>query len=312
MSRREAGRAGAGGAAAGTAAGAGPRGEGVARGEGGLARQAGAERLRPVDLARAAGVSTQQIRNYADAGVLPPAPRSPAGYRRFDDRHRQALLTYRALVRGHGPGTARAIMRAVHEGDVPQAFALIDAGHAALHEQRLSLRATGQALEAVAEGGPGAPALPRSRLRVGEVAAHLGVRTSALRVWESAGLLTPAREPGTGYRVYLPADVRDARVVHLLRQSHYLFAQIRPVLDDLRRSGGVEALRTALAQRETVLNGRTRAMLEGAGRLHAYLDTASRGPYGYPDTASDGPRDPFASSSLGPYSADSAPDDSAQ
>ncbi len=235
MSRREAGRAGAGGAAPGAAAGAGPRDEGVRA----LEKAASRGRREPSGFARSTSrgrrASTQQIRNYADAGVLPPAPRSPAGYRRFDDRHRQALLTYRALVRGHGPGTARAVMRAVHEGDVPRAFALIDAGHAALHEQRLSLRATGQALEAVAEGGPGAPALPRSRLHVGEVAAHLGVRTSALRVWESAGLLTPAREPGTSYRVYLPADVRDARVVHLLRQSHYLFAQIRPVLDDLRR-----------------------------------------------------------------------------
>ncbi|NUT49982.1 MAG: MerR family DNA-binding transcriptional regulator, partial [Saccharothrix sp.] len=43
--------------------------------------------LRPVDLARAAGISTQQVRNYLDAGVLPPAGRSPAGYRVFDARH---------------------------------------------------------------------------------------------------------------------------------------------------------------------------------------------------------------------------------
>ncbi|WP_037676124.1 MerR family DNA-binding transcriptional regulator, partial [Streptomyces afghaniensis] len=38
-------------------------------------------RLRPVDLARLAGVSTQQIRNYEDAGVLPPAARTESGYR---------------------------------------------------------------------------------------------------------------------------------------------------------------------------------------------------------------------------------------
>ncbi|HEX2299657.1 MAG TPA: MerR family DNA-binding transcriptional regulator [Pseudonocardiaceae bacterium] len=70
--------------------------------------------LRPVDLARLAGISTQQIRNYADAGILPPAPRTRAGYRRFDARHRRALLTYRALTRGYGSDTARAIMQAVH------------------------------------------------------------------------------------------------------------------------------------------------------------------------------------------------------
>ncbi|MFD4633928.1 MerR family transcriptional regulator [Streptomyces sp. NPDC058284] len=103
------------------------------------------------------------------------------------------------------------------------------------------------------------------------MAAHLGVRASALRVWESAGLLTPSRAPGTHYRSYLPTDVRDARVVHPLRQSHYLLPQIRPILDELRRSGGVGALRSALAQRGAALGGRARSMLEGAAHLHRYL-----------------------------------------
>ncbi|MCF3120851.1 MerR family DNA-binding transcriptional regulator [Streptomyces arenae] len=260
--------------------------------------------LRSVDLARAAGVSTQQIRNYADAGILPPAPRSPAGYRRFGAGHRRALLTYRALLRGHGPA-AQEIMRAVHAGDVPRALALVDAGHADLHEQRTCLRVTGEALAAVAEEGPDAPALPRARLRIGEVAAHLGVRTSALRVWEAAGLVTPSRDPVTHYRSYLPADVRDARVVHMLRQSHYLLPQIRPVLDDLRRSGGVGALRAALAQRGAALDTRARAMLEGAALLHGYVADA-------PPAAHDASSAAAPDTSRGPYSADGAPVASAQ
>ncbi|MFJ2770817.1 MerR family transcriptional regulator [Streptomyces sp. NPDC087300] len=234
-------------------------------------RVEGSPGLRPVDLARAAGISTQQIRNYADAGILPPTPRSPAGYRRFDARHRQALLTYRALIRGFGPGPAQGIMRAVHAAEVPRALALVDTCHAELHAQRVALRTTGEALEALADEDPGAPAPPRSRMRIGEVAAHLGLRTSALRVWEAAGLLTPTRDPVTHYRSYLPADVRDARVITMLRQSHYPLPQIRAVLDDLRQSGGVEALRTAVARRAEALDQRTLAMLEGAGRLHRYV-----------------------------------------
>jgi DNA-binding transcriptional MerR regulator len=228
-------------------------------------------RLRPVDLARLAGVSTQQIRNYEDAGVLPPAARTPSGYRVFGDVHRRALRAYRTMLRGYGPVTATAIMRAVHDGNVPGALALVDAAHAALHEERASLRAASEALELLALEPP-AP-LPRSGgLRIGEVAALLGVRTSALRVWESAGLLTPSRERGTGYRVYEPSDVRDARLVHTLRRSHYLFDQIRPVLDDLRREGSTQALRAAITTRGETLTTRSRGMLEGAGALHAYLD----------------------------------------
>lgn len=227
--------------------------------------------LRPVDLARLVGVSTQQIRNYVDAGILPPTPRSAAGYRRFDDRHRRALLTYRVLAKGHGWDPARSIMRAVHTGDRPLALAMVDAGHAALHEQRLALRATGAALEAVAGQDLHAPAPSRSGLRIGEVAAQLGVRTSALRVWESAGLLAPERLPVTGSRRYGPTDVRDARMVQVLRQGRYPLAQIRPVLDGLRRSGSSEALREAVARREAELTRRATDMLEGASHLHAYL-----------------------------------------
>ncbi|GAA3074174.1 MerR family transcriptional regulator [Streptosporangium carneum] len=227
--------------------------------------------LRPIDLARMAGVSTQQIRNYADAGVLPPTPRTAAGYRRFDAGHRRALITYRTLAGGHGWEAARAIMQAVHAGDLSAALALVDAGHAALHEQRLSLRAAGEALEAVAEQPPESSASPRSGMRVGEVAAHLGVRASALRLWESAGLLTPKRDPGTGYRRFGPADVRDARMINMLRQSRYPLSRIQPILDGLRRTGSSDALRAAIAQRQAELTQRAAAMLEGSSRLHHYL-----------------------------------------
>ncbi|MFE9505514.1 MerR family transcriptional regulator [Streptomyces anthocyanicus] len=232
-------------------------------------------RLRTVDLARAVGLSTQQVRNYEDAGVLPPAGRTDAGYRVFGERHRDALLTYRALQPGYGAVTATRVMRAVHAGDVAGALALVDAAHAALHEERVALRAAGEALEALS-GRDAAPP-PRSSdgphgLRIGEVAALVGVRTSALRVWEAAGLLVPGREHGTGYRVYGPADVRDARVVRTLRRSHHLFEQIRPVLDDLRRAGSGAALRAAVEARGRALTVRTRSMLAGAAALHAYLE----------------------------------------
>ncbi|WP_405627993.1 MerR family transcriptional regulator [Streptomyces sp. NBC_00016] len=238
--------------------------------------------LRSVDLARLAGLSTQQIRNYEEAGVLPPAERTASGYRTFTDVHRQALTTYRTLVKGYGPVVAARIMRTLHAGDVPAALALVDAAHAALHEERGALRATGETLEALGpappvtartrrEAGAPPPATPRSGLRIGEVAALLGVRTSALRVWEAAGLLSPTRQRGTGYRVFGPADVRDARVVDSLRRGHYLFRQIRPVLEGLRREGGGEPLRAALTARGEALTARTHAMLEGAGALHGYL-----------------------------------------
>ncbi|MEV6210278.1 MerR family transcriptional regulator [Kitasatospora sp. NPDC051914] len=229
--------------------------------------------MRPVDLARAAGISTQQIRNYADAGILPPAPRTAAGHRRFDEGHLDALLAYRALAGGCGPQAAQAVMLAVNAADTAGALAGLDAAHASLHEQRLALAATRKAVEAVAEPEPALPLPLRasSGLPIGKVAALLGVRTSALRTWESAGLLSPGRAPGTGYRRFGPADVRDARIIAVLRQSHYRLPQIRSVLDDLRRTGGREALRAALADRNATLVRQATALLEAAGHLHRCL-----------------------------------------
>jgi DNA-binding transcriptional MerR regulator len=162
-------------------------------------------------------------------------------------------------------------MQAVHAGDLPAALTLVNAGHAALHDQRLSLQATSEALEAIAEQTPDTSASPRSGMRIGEVAAHLGVRTSALRVWESAGLLTPQRDPGTEYRRFSSTDVRDARLINMLRQSRYPLPQIQPVLDGLRHTGSNDALRAAITQRRAALTQRATAMLEGSSRLHHYI-----------------------------------------
>jgi DNA-binding transcriptional MerR regulator len=169
-------------------------------------------------------------------------------------------------------------MRTVHEGDVPGALALVDAAHAALHAERVSLRTTNEALRTLA-GEPPEDDVPDTDLLIGEVAALLGVRTSTLRVWEAAGLLSPRRERGTGYRHYAPDEVRDARFILALRRNHYLLDQIRPVLEDLRREGGTEALHTAITTRAGALTARTAAMLEGAGRLHAYLTPSDGGAF---------------------------------
>jgi DNA-binding transcriptional MerR regulator len=223
--------------------------------------------VRPVDLAREAGVSTQQIRNYVDWGVLPPTPRTESGYRVFGEHHRAALLTYRALAKGFGWPTAKTIMNAVHDGDVRTALALVNEAHAEVHEHTRKLAATAEALTAVASTKP----TPRADLRIGEVARVLGIRTSALRVWETAGLLVPSRERGTGYRRYTPTDVRDARMIAMLRQNGYGLAQILPVLEGLRESGTSDALLAAVETRRAALVARTRAMLAGAAHLDGYL-----------------------------------------
>ncbi|KAB2592751.1 TioE family transcriptional regulator [Streptomyces arboris] len=237
-------------------------------------------RLRPVDLARPYGLSTQAVRNYEEAGILPAAARTESGYRTYTPLHARALGTFLALLPGHGHRTATGIMRAVHRGAVDEAFLLVDESHAQLLEDRRTLRAVESALRdlgpeahepgAVA-GPPGSPAAIPTATFIGPLADRLSIRPATLRKWEAAGLVRPRRDPLTGYRVYGEADVRDARLVHQLRRGGYLLKQIAPLIDQVRAAGGPAPLEAALTDWRSRLSVRGRALLTGAAELDAYL-----------------------------------------
>ncbi|GAA3916179.1 TioE family transcriptional regulator [Actinoplanes auranticolor] len=226
-------------------------------------------RLRPVDLAREHGLSTQAVRNYEAAGILPPAERSPSGYRGYAPRHAAALRTFLALIPGYGHATATAIMRAVNGGAVEEALRLIDGSHAQLAEDRRTLEAVDLALGELTP--PAAPA-PGATF-IGPLARRLGIKPATLRKWQRAGLITPRRDPRTGYRVYTSADVRDVLLAHQLRRGGHGLDRIAQVLDQVRTAGGSEPLRATLREWRARLTARGRAMLSGAAALDTYLKT---------------------------------------
>ncbi|MDX6759116.1 MULTISPECIES: TioE family transcriptional regulator [Streptomyces] len=226
------------------------------------------DKLRPVDLARAHGLSAQAVRNYEEAGVLPAADRTPHGYRTYTPLHARALDAFLALVPGHGHRTATSIMRAVHEGEIDEAFRLIDESHAQLLDDRRTLRAVEDALRDLA---PTAEAPPSGEMFIGPLARQLGIRPATLRAWERAGLVRPRRDRLTGYRVYDGAAVRDARLTRQLRRGGYLLDQIAPLLAQVRSAGGLEPLESALRTWSDRLSSRGRSLLAGAAELEAYL-----------------------------------------
>ncbi|MDX3109682.1 TioE family transcriptional regulator [Nonomuraea angiospora] len=237
------------------------------------------ERLRPVDLAREHGLSTQAIRNYEEAGILPPAARTPHGYRTYTPVHREALRAFLALIPGHGHQTATSIMREVNGGTVEEALRLIDESHAQLLDDRRTLLAVERALrDLTAEEKPRAEERPGPGgvTFIGPLARRLGIRPATLRKWERAGLVNPRRDPQTGYRVYTAADVRDARLAHQLRRGGYLLEQIAPLLAQVRSAGGIAPLEATLRDWHARLTARGRAMLTGAAGLDAYLSHPGR------------------------------------
>jgi len=224
-----------------------------------------------VDLARGHGLSTQAVRNYEAAGILPGAERTLHGYRTYTALHAQALRAFLSLVPGYGHQTAASIMQAVNRDATEEALRLIDSSHAQLLDDRRTLESVEAALRDL-EPVP----QERGEMFVGPLARRLGIRPATLRKWERAGLVQPRRDPRTGYRVYGAADVRDARLVHQLRRGGYLLEQIAPVIAQVRCAGGVAPLESMLRDWRARLSARSRAMLAGAAALDAYLTCRDR------------------------------------
>ncbi|MGW3860590.1 TioE family transcriptional regulator [Streptomyces sp. NPDC005047] len=241
-------------------------------------------KLRPVDLARGHGLSTQAVRNYEEAGILPAADRTVHGYRTYTPLHARALDAFLALLPGHGHRTATSVMRAVNEGATAEAFRLIDESHAQLLDDRRTLEAVEGALRDLGRPASGVTAATATAATaaatvtsasagrfVGPLARELGIRPATLRKWERAGLVRPSRDPLTGYRVYGEADVRDAKLAHQLRRGGYPLARIAPVIEQVRSAGGLEPLEATLRDWHDRLSARGRALLAGAAELEGYL-----------------------------------------
>ncbi len=224
-----------------------------------------------IDLAQAGHISVQQVRNYEASGLIPPAERSPGGYRLYTQQHLVALTTARSMVVGYGWQRTPAIMQALHRGELSNALALIDTRHAELASKRLQVEQTLAALHAlVAQSAP----LPGTRhpqqFRVGEAAKEVGARVSALHFWEQQGLLHPLRDQSSRYRLYDEQQMHRLRMVVLLRDAGYNFNIILSVLDELA-AGRPEKAIVAVEKRREELTRTSWACIEALALFQRYV-----------------------------------------
>ena len=229
--------------------------------------------VRPSDLAREHGLSTQAVRNYERDGFIPPAERTRSGYRVYTEVHAAALRAYLALVAAYGYPAAGQIMNALHGGALDDALIVIDRGHGQMLRDRDTLDAVREAIGDLPAGPDNAPG--SGVWTIGGLARRLRVTPATLRKWESTGILAPARDPATGYRVFRASDTRDAELAHLLRRGGYPLEHIATVVQQVRTAGGTETLSRALDDWQRRLTAQGVAMLDAASRLSQYLSLAA-------------------------------------
>jgi DNA-binding transcriptional MerR regulator len=228
--------------------------------------------LRTIDLAQAGQISVQQVRNYEAGGFLPPAERSPAGYRLYTQKHLAALKTVRGLIGGYGWQRTREIMQAVHQGQLAVALTQIDERHAELASKRLQVEQTLTALSTLAtQSTPLAGPRQAHHLRIGEAAKQVGARVSALHFWEEQGLLHPRRDKSSQYRLYDEHQMRRLRVVVLLRDAGYDFGAIHTALDELA-AGKPEKAIAAVEKRRAEIARTSWSCLSALSSFQEYIN----------------------------------------
>ena len=78
--------------------------------------------------------------------------------------------------------------------------------------------------------------MARDGLLIGEVAAKSGLSRKALRLYEKAGILPPARRTGSGHRVYGPDTLALLGFVTQARRLGFRLEEIKRIVA-LKRSG---------------------------------------------------------------------------
>lgn len=216
------------------------------------------------DLAAAAGISEQAVRDYEASGLLPPVPRQANGYRAFAAIHLATLCVLRALKEaGYSRDEIAIVMAAIARGTLAPALQVIDHHHHLLAVRRMTLAQAGDDRSMGNEEKPRPDSGRRQPLSIGEAAARLGVRTSTLRFWESLALFRVARNPANGYREFAEADLDRIAAIMRMRALGISWDAIREAMrDDRPRSP--EATTAAVDAdlfRQSWLNARATAMV---------------------------------------------------
>lgn len=223
------------------------------------------EQLSTAALAALSGYSVQQIRDLERLKVISPAARATNGYRRFGTHHVRDLRAYRALAIAVGPVVARRALREIRSLALDEAAALVGSFHTSLDHERAEALAAQHALRTIqAEASVEAEPTTHDSLTITQLAGALGVRTSTLRFWEKAGLLTPERvttRAGTARRYPLPA-IREARITAALRSAGYRIPDVHEAITSVRHLENLDEPLEALETRIEAIAGRTLALLQ--------------------------------------------------
>ncbi|AYB42989.1 MerR family transcriptional regulator [Paenibacillus lautus] len=188
--------------------------------------------IRPIDIAKKLGVTTTALKHYEKWGIVPPAERAPNGYRLYTEEHAAYFECIRAMFPGFGVDVTKQVMKKLQERELDDALWIVSEVQSRLQQDKILAERTIRILET--EQLDAVDARGRKKeLTIGEVAAEIGVPTSAIRHWEKEGVLILPRNQDNGYRKFDGAQIRQIMIIRILRSANYPLEVIKDVLHQL-------------------------------------------------------------------------------
>lgn len=115
-------------------------------------------------------------------------------------------------------------------------------------------------------------------MRIGEVAANVGISVQTIRYYERRGLLQKTARLASGYRVYSNHEVE---VLRFIKQSQQLGYRLQEIAQLLRlfaqKDSNGKQMRALVAEKVENLNAQIRQMQQMRDRLSSLLDSCRCG-----------------------------------
>ena len=192
------------------------------------------KKYRTSEVAKMMGIHPNTVRFYEKWGLITKPVREENGYRVFNDMHiyqiQVARLGFEIEILQNGLRKKIVDMiKTCAKCDFDGAIRKTEEYLIQIEKERASAEEAIKIVKDILHGEIHENQLSMKRK---EVSQYLDISVDALRNWEMNGLLTIKRKQN-GYRIYTDADIRQIKIIRVLRCANYSLEAIRRMMQQL-------------------------------------------------------------------------------
>lgn len=222
---------------------------------------------KPKEIAKALNISTSALRHYESWGIVPKPERETNGYRKYTEVHFAYFRCIRAMFPTFDMNFVSKVLLLVQKEEMSQALWLVNEAQAKLYQEKKLAEQTFELLHSPKLFTKINQRKINDEMSIGTVAKLSNVTPSALRYWESEGLIEPIRHPENGYRLYTRTHLRQIMIIRVMRNTVYSLESMKEIVKAVEHHSIEQAKRITKEALET-LNYRNRAQMHSIHELY--------------------------------------------